>query len=50
MLIDEWKSGALAAMIAHSGDFYGPGAKNVVPNLLVFQPFAPKAESVMARE
>jgi nucleoside-diphosphate-sugar epimerase len=40
MLINEWKSGALAAMIARSADFYGPGAQNAVPNLLVFQPLA----------
>jgi nucleoside-diphosphate-sugar epimerase len=40
MLINEWKSGALAAMIARSADFYGPNAQNAVPNLLVFQPLA----------
>jgi nucleoside-diphosphate-sugar epimerase len=40
MLIDEWKSGALTAMIARSADFYGPDTQNAVPNLLVFQPFA----------
>jgi len=36
MLINEWKSGALAAMIARSADFYGPGAQNAVPNLSFF--------------
>ena len=40
MLIDEWKSGSLTAMIARSADFYGPDAQNAVPNLLVFQPLA----------
>jgi len=40
MLIDEWKSGSVTAMIARSADFYGPDAQNAVPNLLVFQPLA----------
>jgi nucleoside-diphosphate-sugar epimerase len=40
MLINEWKSGALDAMIARCADFYGPDARNAVPNLLVFQPLA----------
>src|SRR6185436_21076911 len=39
-LINEWKSGALTAMIARSADFYGPDAPNAVPNLLVFPPLA----------
>jgi nucleoside-diphosphate-sugar epimerase len=41
-LINEWKSGGLVAMIARSADFYGPDARNSVPNLLVFEPFAKK--------
>src|SRR6266850_5867110 len=41
-LIDEWKSGALIAMIARSADFYGPDTRNGVPNLLVFEPLAKK--------
>jgi hypothetical protein len=45
MLINEWKSGALAAMIARSADFYGPDTQNAVPNLLVFQPFARKRKA-----
>ncbi len=45
LLINEWKSGALAAMIARSADFYGPDAQNAVPNLLVFQPFARKRKA-----
>lgn len=39
-LIDAWKSGALSGLIARSADFYGPGASNGVPNLLVFDPLA----------
>ena len=45
MLINEWKTGALAAMIARSADFYGPDTQNAVPNLLVFQPFARKRKA-----
>lgn len=39
-VIDAWRSGGLTAMIARSADFYGPGAQNAVPNLLVFEPFS----------
>jgi hypothetical protein len=39
-LIDEWKAGALTAMIARAADFYGPGTPNGLPNVLVFGPFA----------
>ena len=45
MLINEWKSGALAAMIARSADFYGPDTQNAIPTLLVFQPFARKRKA-----
>jgi nucleoside-diphosphate-sugar epimerase len=45
MLINEWKSGALDAMIARSADFYGPDARNAVANLLVFQPLARKRKA-----
>jgi nucleoside-diphosphate-sugar epimerase len=45
MLIDEWKSGALVAMIARAADFYGPEAQNAVPNLLVFQPLAKRRKA-----
>lgn len=41
-LINEWKSGSLTGMIARAADFYGPGARNGVPNLLVFEPFSQK--------
>jgi NAD dependent epimerase/dehydratase family. len=39
-LIDEWKAGALTAMIARAADFYGPETPNGLPNVLVFGPFA----------
>src|SRR4029453_9850103 len=39
-LIDEWKAGALTAMIARAADFYGPETPNGPPNVLVFGPFA----------
>jgi nucleoside-diphosphate-sugar epimerase len=42
VLIKEWKSGALTGMIARSADFYGPGARNGVPNRLIFEPFSRK--------
>jgi nucleoside-diphosphate-sugar epimerase len=44
-LVNEWKSGALTAMIARSADFYGPDTPNAVPNLLVFEPFAKKRKA-----
>jgi len=44
-LINESKSGGLVAMIARSADFYGPNARNGVPNLLVFEPFARKLKA-----
>jgi nucleoside-diphosphate-sugar epimerase len=44
-LINEWKSGALVAMIARSADFYGPRTRNNVPSLLVFEPFASKRKA-----
>jgi nucleoside-diphosphate-sugar epimerase len=39
-LINEWKSGALTAMIARSADFYGPRVRNSVANLMVFDRLA----------
>jgi nucleoside-diphosphate-sugar epimerase len=44
-LINEWKSGALTGLIARAADFYGPDARNGVPNLLVFEPFARKKKA-----
>lgn len=35
-LEDEWKAGALQALIARSADFYGPGVKTGIPNVMVF--------------
>jgi nucleoside-diphosphate-sugar epimerase len=45
MLVNEWRSGALTAMIARSADFYGPDTQNAVPNLLVFEPFVRKRKA-----
>ena len=39
-LIKEWKSGSLQAMIVRAADFYGPGAGNSVPQVLVFDPLS----------
>ena len=39
-LANEWKSGSVTAMIARAADFYGPEARNSVPNLLVFDPLS----------
>jgi nucleoside-diphosphate-sugar epimerase len=39
-LLNEIKSGNLTALIARSADFYGPSARNGVPNLLVFDKLA----------
>jgi nucleoside-diphosphate-sugar epimerase len=41
-LIDEWRGGNLKAMIARSADFYGPGVKNGIPNVMVFEPMSKK--------
>ena len=45
-LTDEWKAGGLTGMIARSADFYGPGAKTGIPNVLVFEPMS-KNQSAM---
>lgn len=39
-LLNEIKAGNLTAMIARSADFYGPGARTSVANLLVFDKLA----------
>jgi nucleoside-diphosphate-sugar epimerase len=44
-LINEWKAGALTGMIARSADFYGPDARNGIPNLLVFEPLSGKQKA-----
>lgn len=41
-----WKEGELTAMIARAADFYGPGAKNGIPNVMVFEPLH-KGEKAM---
>jgi nucleoside-diphosphate-sugar epimerase len=41
-LINEWKAGGLTAMIARAADFYGPGAKTGIPNVMVFEPMSKK--------
>jgi nucleoside-diphosphate-sugar epimerase len=41
-LIKAWNSGGLTAMIARAADFYGPGAKTGMANVLVFEPMSKK--------
>lgn len=41
-LMNEWKAGGLTAMIARAADFYGPGAKTGIPNVMVFEPMSKK--------
>jgi nucleoside-diphosphate-sugar epimerase len=36
----EWKAGNITAMIARSADFYGPDAKNGIPNAMIFEPMS----------
>ena len=38
-LLNAMKAGDLTALIARSADFYGPGAKTSLPNILVFDKF-----------
>jgi len=40
VLLEEVRAGNLIALIARSADFYGPDAKNGVPNVLVLDRFA----------
>lgn len=39
-LVNAWKSGTITGMIARAADFYGPDAKNGIPNVLVFEPMS----------
>ncbi len=39
-LLDEIKAGSLTALIARAADFYGPGIRSGVPNVLVFDKLA----------
>lgn len=41
-LMREWEAGRLTAMIARAADFYGPGAKTGVANVMVFEPMSKK--------
>lgn len=41
-----WKEGELTGLIARAADFYGPGAKNGMANVLIFDPLA-KGEKAM---
>lgn len=45
-LLTEIKGGNLTALIARSADFYGPGAKTGVPNVLVLEKFAAGARAM----
>lgn len=44
MLHDEMQRGALPVLIARSADFYGPGANNSIPNILVLDNLAKGAK------
>jgi nucleoside-diphosphate-sugar epimerase len=39
-LLGEIKAGTITGMIARAADFYGPGARTGIPNLLIFDKFA----------
>ncbi len=45
VLLDQMKSGNLTALIARSADFYGPGARTGIPNVLVFDKLAKGAKA-----
>jgi nucleoside-diphosphate-sugar epimerase len=45
VLLDEVKARNLIALIARSADFYGPDARNSVPNILVFDKFAKRSKA-----
>ena len=45
MLLDEIKAGNLTALIARAADFYGPGARTGVANILVFENLAKGAKA-----
>lgn len=46
LLLDEMKGGSLTALIARSADFYGPGVRTSIPNILVFDKFAKGAKAM----
>jgi len=45
MLLNEMKAGNLTALIARSADFYGPGARTGILNVLVFDKLAKGAKA-----
>jgi nucleoside-diphosphate-sugar epimerase len=49
-LINEWKAGTLTGMIARAADFYGPNARNGLPNVLVFEPFKKRRKASWLRD
>jgi nucleoside-diphosphate-sugar epimerase len=44
-LLDEVRGGNLTALIARSADFYGPDARNGVPDILIFAKYAKGAKA-----
>lgn len=46
MLIDAWRSGSITAMIARCADFYGPGARTGIPNVIVFDLLARRRKAM----
>lgn len=44
-LLNQIKEGSITALIARSADFYGPDAKNSIPNILVFDKFAKRSKA-----
>jgi nucleoside-diphosphate-sugar epimerase len=50
-LIEAWERGRLQGLIARAADFYGPGAPNGIPNVLVFDPLSKgRKASCLARD
>ncbi len=45
MLLEEMKVGGVQALIARSADFYGPGARTSVANILVFDKLAKREKA-----
>ncbi|HJT90153.1 MAG TPA: NAD-dependent epimerase/dehydratase family protein [Bryobacteraceae bacterium] len=46
MLLDEMRAGRLTALIARAADFYGPGARTGLPNVLIFDRFAKETNAL----
>jgi nucleoside-diphosphate-sugar epimerase len=45
-LLNEMRAGNLKALIARAADFYGPGVRTALPNILVFDKFAKGAKAM----